>query len=170
MKYYSIVNIILILFLEIYICNPLYYIVNKKTDIQLIINAIICFIISDLLAYILHYIYHKSKILYKYIHSIHHQEKNPTFLSTIYMHPIEICSFFIIYRLPLIIGVSFNLYTFVLYQTILIIITFLDHSVNKYMFSDHFQHHKYLIGNYATCFQFWDSFFGTKLKNIYYEI
>lgn len=161
-NFVCIFNIILIISYEI-IFNFNKYTINQHTNLKYISLAIISFTICDLIAYYIHYYFHNNKILYKYIHKIHHIDKFPNFLTTVYMHPIEISLFFFTYRLPLLIGVPFNKTTFLTYQTILILWTFLDHSYNKNIFSDHFKHHKYLTGNYSTCFQFWDYFFKTKI-------
>lgn len=165
MKYIlSLMNISLIYFCEFHFLKTYERLPNFPSDLNTLFCASISFCLADLLAYFVHYIYHKNKFLYMKIHSVHHVENNPNILSTVFMHPIEILSFFLIYRFPILIGIPFNKTTFLGYQIILIIWTCLDHSTNKSIFADHFQHHKYKKGNYATCIQFYDSIFGTKIN------
>lgn len=159
------INLCLILFFEMYLVNPVQYIVPYPIiSVEHVVYAILSFCVSDLIAYCFHYFLHSNRFMYNHIHYLHHREILPTCQSTIYMHPVEISSFFFIYRLPLLVGIPFTQATFMGYQSLLIIWTLLDHTWNYSLFSDHFLHHRYFSGNYATCLQFWDSLFGTKLK------
>jgi len=162
---YGIINIFLILYYEIFLINHNDYILEADTNIKYILYAVLSFFMSDLLAYFVHYFLHLNKFLYLHIHSIHHRDKNPNIISTIHMHPVEISLFFFTYRLPLILGLPFTQTTFYVYQIVLILWTFLDHSFNQSIFHDHFLHHKYFYGNYATCLQFWDTLFKTKIRD-----
>ena len=159
----SLLNVMLIGWLECRVLKTFSLLPRTNTSLSLIAYGCFSFCVADLLAYFLHYFFHVNRHLYKTIHSIHHEEKNPILCSTSYMHPLEIVSFFFIYRAPILIGIPFNRTTFVLYQTILTLWTACDHSWNKHVFSDHFLHHRYVRGNYATCLQFWDDLFGTKI-------
>jgi sterol desaturase/sphingolipid hydroxylase (fatty acid hydroxylase superfamily) len=159
--YLPIINLLIILSLELFILNPNFYAKNDNTSIYHFIYAILSFIVCDFFAYVIHFYFHKIKFLYKKIHSIHHENYQTNFLSTIYMHPIEIVSFHFLYRLPMILGVPFTLVSFYMYQFILIIWTFLDHGFDFSIFSHHFYHHRFLLGNYSTCFSLWDILFDT---------
>lgn len=163
---YGIINIFLILYYEIFLINHNDYILEIDANIKYILYAIMSFFISDFLAYFLHYFLHLNKFLYVHVHSIHHIDRTPDILSTIYMHPVEISLFFFTYRLPLLMGIPFTRMTFYFYQISLILWTLLDHSYNKSVFHDHFLHHKYYYGNYATCLQFWDTLFNTKIREL----
>lgn len=159
----SLFNVMLIIFLEFGVLKTYSMLPRTGTNLSLIAWGCFSFTIADLLAYSLHYCFHMNRHLYKIIHSIHHEERYPNLLSTSYMHPLEILSFFFIYRAPILVGIPFNQTTFVMYQVILIVWTVCDHSWNHHTFSDHFRHHRYVRGNYATCLQFWDVLFGTKI-------
>lgn len=166
MKKYSLslMNMMLVGWLEFGVLKTYERLPMTGTNLSLITWGIFSFCVADLLAYFLHYCFHANRNLYKTIHAIHHEERYPILLSTSYMHPLEIISFFFIYRAPILAGVPFNRATFLLYQTILIVWTACDHSWNRHIFADHFLHHRHVRGNYATCLQFWDDLFGTKLE------
>ena len=121
------------------------------------------FLVCDGIAYWFHFFLHKNKFLFTHIHSIHHEQNDPTFISTIYMHPLEMIPFYLIYKLPFLIGVRCNYVTSAVYEIVLIFITFMDHGVRFGMFKKHVDHHRYQIGNYATCIPYFDSFFRTEI-------
>jgi len=149
---------------EYYIVNPNQFIPKRNTTIYDLYLAVVSFVISDFIAYIIHYYFHKNRFLYRMIHSIHHENNHPTMISTIYMHPLEIISFHFVYRLPILIGIPFTWFTFFVYQTILISWTFLDHGFDVSIFSSHFKHHRLQHGNYTTCLNIWDILFNTNIR------
>jgi len=159
-------NLSLAAIFELVVTKTYWMLPRCETTMWLIVSAIVSFGIADLLAYGFHRFLHQQKQMYHYIHSIHHQERRPHLVSTVIMHPVELVSFFFLYRLPILTGIlPFNTTTFLVYQTVLIVWVSLDHSYNHSIFSDHFAHHKWSHGNYATCLPLWDHWFGTCIVN-----
>ena len=50
------------------------------------------FVIYDFEFFIWHVIHHKVRVLYRYIHSVHHQHHSPNAWTTQYLHPWELIS------------------------------------------------------------------------------
>jgi sterol desaturase/sphingolipid hydroxylase (fatty acid hydroxylase superfamily) len=153
-------NLLLAIILEFFVWRTIWRLPSLETDLFLCAWAALSFLGADLMAYWFHRVLHGNKHLYRTIHSIHHKEVYPNLMSTITMHPLEMLSFFTIYRLPVVL-IPFNRITFGIYQTVLIIWVLLDHSWDRWIFSGHFSHHRLLHGNYATCLPVWDHLFGT---------
>jgi sterol desaturase/sphingolipid hydroxylase (fatty acid hydroxylase superfamily) len=151
-------------FVEVFILKSTKFIYYGNTRFIHIIYAGSSFILSDFLAYFIHLYFHKNRFLYKQIHSIHHAEKNPTWISTLVMHPFEMITFYIVYKLPLYCGIPFTLVTFIIHNIVLVLWTFMDHGVDAYTFSAHHKHHRFLKGNYATCLNYWDYVFDTEIN------
>lgn len=124
--------------------------------------AITAFIVVDFVAYWYHRLLHCSRPLYYLIHAQHHEHAQPTFISTIYMHPLEIISFYLIYHSPYYLGVPFSSTTAILYESILIGWNFCNHGLES--FHHHRTHHSKMRGNYASCLFIWDFLFGTVIS------
>jgi sterol desaturase/sphingolipid hydroxylase (fatty acid hydroxylase superfamily) len=110
-------------------------------------QLLLLYIFSDLVFYIMHYIFH-SKYLYKY-HQVHHHYKDPVAITTFYAHPIDfVCTNILPFViLGIIIGAHF------ITMNIWIVITtfngiYISHANmtnNKF----HIKHHKNVIYNYG---------------------
>ena len=88
--------------------------------------------------------------LYKHVHSLHHESKNPTAFSGISMHPVESALYFSYALLPCIFGA--HIVAFLYIKTNLIAAAMLGHSA----FADpgtgsmpHYLHHSLVSVNYA---------------------
>lgn len=119
------------------------------------------YFIEDVLFYSFHRLIH-CKLLYKYIHSIHHEWNVPVVISTIYCHPIEhLCGNILpimitghLFRLD---WVSYNIWLNI--ASINALIVHSDYNIYNFGKS-HNEHHKYRTCHYGTgCIM--DYLFGT---------
>lgn len=145
-------------------------------------------IIYDFIFYIHHYLAHKNKILYKFLHKKHHQHHNNINLITLYYTDtldIIINSIYIIFITYLIPIYELQFFTWIFHKILvelaghsatddnhscfsqfIYIPRILDIDLNK---ADHFLHHISHKYNYSKRFSLWDKVFGTykqyKLEN-----
>lgn len=124
---------------------------------------------QEIITYSIHFSFHKSKLLYQYIHRIHHLEKAENWLSAFFMSPLELM--FQIYPSfiipPLIINNIFGNINKITYElwTIGAIFFFLNSHVGKNSIVTskfHWLHHKYLQGNYGS--DYIDLFFSSTIN------
>jgi sterol desaturase/sphingolipid hydroxylase (fatty acid hydroxylase superfamily) len=165
----TITKVIPLVFFNLYIVSPLplciiYNLLNifgRSINYYLLIpEFILLYLLSDLLFYITHYIFHIPKF-YKY-HKIHHQLTSPIGFSAIYAHPLEFVFGNILpVGLPLILLSTPNILAYI-WTFLSIIETILKAHGGYTNFSEyHDIHHKLFKYNYGTS-EIWDSLFATK--------
>lgn len=147
---------------------------SEQTDmtIPVIIQITFFYLIQEVWMYSAHRYLHYNKLLYKWIHSVHHEVKGECFSTAMYMNPVETLIF--IYPNLMLGPVLLHLYLGWLYKESLIIWTVLatfyfiwSHSGvtdSPYMpnVNHHLNHHLRLVGNYGSYFT--DTLFGTQLQ------
>ena len=111
----------------------------------IILSVFYCIILTDIFFYFLHKLLH-HKILYKYIHKVHHEINDTYCVSFQYCHSLEAVFNEISISLPVIL--SYIPYDLIYIWFILAHInTCLSHS--GYIFSGHDYHHHYKICNFG---------------------
>jgi sterol desaturase/sphingolipid hydroxylase (fatty acid hydroxylase superfamily) len=162
-----------ILFLNIYILIPITFI--SLFYFQPIINIydnfyreiyllLINIIFGDIWFYSLHRLFH-NKILYKYIHKLHHSDKNPIGILSFHSHPIECIvvnmgSIYIIHY----VFVCSTIQYFIVWTTIVFNSILSSHS-RSYKNKKHHIHHKLLNYNFGVDI-FMDRLFKTDRSTI----
>lgn len=82
-------------------------------------SYILSLIVYDFIYYLGHYLMHKDKIYYKYIHKIHHQLTAPgNLFDNLYIHPVELFIFLWLQVLPLYIVPMHIITVFIYFFTI----------------------------------------------------
>jgi len=113
---------------------------------------------SEIWFYHMHTLMHTNKWLYKNVHKVHHEFKNPNALSSIYSHPIEnLCSNFAQFCIGAILFGG-HLYTFFLWAISSVLVTQTHHCGFRWpwipswghMPNWHDDHHKHFNVNYGT--------------------
>ena len=162
---------------------------TKITFLNTIITPYLFLLIQDLYFYIFHRMVH-HELIYKYIHKMHHEIKNPNIFTSFYDNPIEQIILWILpYILyPRIVDINIYAYIFILFYTTILALE--GHSGNSYnekiwyngyVFTNkkipkyaiyishhtygHDMHHEYTNCNYALYFTHLDRYFGTLHKN-----
>ena len=141
----------------------IYYNISTFNIYYLLFSTIIYFIGFDFVNYVMHRILH-TKLMYKYVHSIHHKFKDPTPFGSIAIHPIEmflnsvIPSTIMSLIIPVHIYVWLFSYGFHLLWTVLIHDGLKNNKFKKYIMDaeHHGIHHKKPSKNYAFVFSWWD--------------
>jgi sterol desaturase/sphingolipid hydroxylase (fatty acid hydroxylase superfamily) len=155
--------------------SPILFLLNKIMNINdvyisfspfvLALQLLVFSNIADFYHYYVHrWIFH-SKLVYKYIHSLHHKLREPYAWGTIYCHPIEHVFFnMILIALPTICA-KFNAVSLVFALLVAVYGTCMDHSGLKTKFFEytaikHKNHHLYVSEEYGVYFT--DRLFGTE--------
>ena len=139
------------------------------TDPRTIFFMVTWFYSQNVQFYTMHRLLHKwgtvpdvGAFLYKYVHSLHHESKNPTAFSGISMHPVESALYFSYALLPCFFGA--HIFAFLYIKTNLIAAAMIGHSA----FAEpgtgsmpHFLHHSLVQVNYAESHVPLDWLFGT---------
>ncbi len=135
------------------------------------------FLLQDFYFFLTHWLFHQG-ILYKKLHSVHHQSTNPTPWTSFSHHwlelLIELCFYpLVLFFLPI------PLFVLMYYIFLTSIINFLGHSGFEYKylslakfkglnwiatFTFHNRHHQFFHGNYSLYFNIWDRIFGTTIR------
>jgi len=118
---------------------------------------------ADFWIYISHRLFH-SRLLYKYIHSIHHQRTYPQPYDSFYCHPVE--NFFqnwCIIGIPIFIWPLSKL-TIAIMGTLFILNSLVAHESRSNGF--HIVHHKYYHLNYGAGFHIMDKLFRTYVDEV----
>lgn len=156
----------------------LYTNINEHSKLYFLFTIFLCILIQDTWFYWMHRLMH-IKIIFKYIHIIHHKSINPTPFSAYSFHPIEAfiessvfyIILFIIPIHPLAVFIAVNLsllinvYGHLGYEIFpkKITKTFLFKIINTSV--HHNMHHRNIKGNYGLYFRFWDKLMGTEFKD-----
>lgn len=139
------------------------------------IFSVIAFILlHDTYFYFTHRLMH-WKVIYPYVHKVHHLSTNPTPWAAFAFHPLE--AFIEVGIVPIMMFLMpihpYALLVWVLYQTGMNVLGHLGFEVfpsgftngfiSKYSNTSthHNMHHKYVTSNYGLYFNFWDRFLGT---------
>jgi Sterol desaturase len=165
MKGYSLKTFGLVILNHI-VSIPLFYLINLYYNkffsdplphfIYIYFQFLIMILYSDILFHITHYLLHR-KLLYKYIHKIHHKFKQPIGISSHYVHPIE----FLLLLIPVLSApVILKIHPLIFYIWIFVIIINNVFSHSGYMTKYHYLHHKKNYVNYGSNPLF-DKFCGT---------
>jgi len=149
---------------------------DSKTIMGTIIFCMIC---EDFTFYFSHRLLH-WRVIYPYIHKIHHQHIITIGIAAEYAHPIE----FIFGNLipttmgSMILGEKMHFYTYILWVLIRLGETIDGHCGYEFSWSPyrlvpfstsasyHAFHHSHNVGNYSSFFSLWDTIFNT--NKIYY--
>jgi sterol desaturase/sphingolipid hydroxylase (fatty acid hydroxylase superfamily) len=145
---------------------------------RIVTDFLILFFSMDLLMYLFHFLIHKT-FLYRLIHGLHHEAKDPKPIDLFILHPVETLSFGGMW-LVLLMVLPFNAYAIAVYLTVNLVFGLAGHLgieplperwrnswVVPYLGSStfHHDHHRdvgYNFGFYTTV---WDRVFGTlKMK------
>lgn len=177
----AIQNFIMILVLTIsslYLIGDSYFSFNNFSVIEIILSIIVLVVADDLWFYGLHRLMHKNQFIYRKIHLVHHKAMPPIPLDYLFAHPIEplFASFGLVVGALVLIPLfgAINIYGLAIYAFYRIIHELCVHSgfvivPEKWLgivgsSRHHFNHHKYLNGNYASAFTYLDKLFGTEIK------
>jgi sterol desaturase/sphingolipid hydroxylase (fatty acid hydroxylase superfamily) len=148
---------------------------NNLPDMKTIMMSVtFCMVCEDFFFYISHRLLH-TKLLYPYIHKIHHTHRITTGIAAEYAHPIE----FILGNMipfasgPFILGKNIHLYTVMVWGVLRMGETLDGHSGYDFSWSPyrlipfstsaryHSFHHSHNIGNYSSFFSLWDTCFSS---------
>lgn len=138
-------------------------------------SILVLIAIHDTYFYWAHRLMHVP-FLYRHVHKVHHESKNPSPLASFAFHPFE--TFFeFAFLIPTLMIVPVHVVTISVFLTISHIINTLGHlgyEVYPRWFWDsawakwfntsthHNLHHRYFVGNYGFYFSFWDKFCKTE--------
>ncbi|MFN3851246.1 MAG: sterol desaturase family protein [Spirosomataceae bacterium] len=152
---------------------------QRPSILYFLFNFILFIVVDDIWFYFIHRLMHTNKWIYRNIHKVHHKAHPPIPIDYLYTHPLEAMSSSFGFILGVILSiavygqVSFYVFTgYIIYRTIheLIVHSSLTVIPKKWLgifgsSEHHFNHHKYLNGNYASAFTYLDKIFGTDLKD-----
>jgi len=139
-----------------------------------LVDFMILFFAMDLLMYLFHFIIHKT-VLYKWIHSLHHESVNPKPIDLFILHPVETFCFGALWLLVLV-AHAFNAYAIVLYLAINVVFGLAGHlgveiipdaarkrGIWKYVGTStfHHDHHRDVEHNFGFYTNLWDRVMGT---------
>ena len=151
---------------QMFISFPVFYllkdhiydsVIKCQNDIWLVTLYRLFLIInlSNLLFYGFHYLLH-SKVLFKYIHYVHHEYIEPIGVATFYAHPIDhLLTNVLAFLIPTIfVGINYNMMLIMLsLGTIFSVLSHCNFQLkifNWVLFNDsHIIHHKYFNCNYG---------------------
>jgi sterol desaturase/sphingolipid hydroxylase (fatty acid hydroxylase superfamily) len=123
-----------------------------------------------------------TKLLYPYVHKVHHEYTATIGIASEYSHPID---FALGSAIPVVIpcillGKNMHFFTFIIWSMYRLAETTDGHSGYEFSWSPyrlipfsasatyHEFHHSYNMGNYSSFFVTWDTFFGT--NKMFYRI
>lgn len=147
-----------------------------------VLPFLLCFltmvVIDDIWFYAIHRLMHSNQLLYKNIHAVHHRAIPPIPMDYLFAHPIEAlgAAFGLVIGIGVLIIATGTANIFVLgvysfYRTIHELCVHSGFVIipEKWLgwigsSRHHFEHHKYLKGNYASAFTYLDKLFGTEVK------
>lgn len=146
----------------------------------LIFSMIFCMICEDFSFHFLHKLLH-WRVIYPYIHKIHHQHISTVGIAAEYAHPLEFVFGNIVPASigPMLLGSNMHFVTFMLWVLMRLGETIDGHSGYEFSWSPyrlmplstsasyHEFHHSYNVGNYSSFFSIWDTVFGT--NKIFYQ-
>ncbi|MCP9755967.1 sterol desaturase family protein [Lacihabitans sp. CCS-44] len=180
--FYSIISIIIFSFPPVFILfndgirpYTLYYTdINQHSKLYFFSAFILMIFIHDAYFYWLHRLMH-NKLLFKFVHLIHHKSTNPSPWAAYAFHPIEaILESGIFVLLLFIIPLQdWHLIVFFICSLIYNVYGHLGFELYPKGFSknwfgkwintsvNHNMHHQYFDGNYGLYFTFWDRIMGT---------
>lgn len=165
-------------FVSLNLIGESFFLFDIPTIIHFIINLCLFIIIDDIWFYFTHRLMHSNKWLYKNIHIVHHRAQPPIPIDFLYSHPIEAISA----TLGIVLGIFFTIFIYgevsicvfagyIFYRNMheLILHSGLTVFPKKWLgllgsSEHHFNHHKFLNGNYASAFTYLDKIFGTEIK------
>ncbi|MDF2190337.1 sterol desaturase family protein [Paraflavitalea sp. CAU 1676] len=132
------------------------------------------FLAMDLLMYIFHFLIHKT-VLYKIIHSLHHEAVHPKPMDLFILHPIETLSFGALW-LILLVCYPFNIWAIIIYLIVNLVFGLTGHlgieplpaAVRRLPVLNilgtstfHHDHHADVSYNFGFYTNLWDRLFGT---------
>ena len=122
---------------------------NSKNTTRLFRELALCLALFEIFFYYAHRITHKFEFLFKNIHAVHHQLREPIGFGALYVHPIE---FIMCNLIPMSIGpivlqtpLMNTLKIWLCLANVFIVATHSGHIPNK-----HLEHHLTLKGTYGT--------------------
>ena len=138
----------------------------------------IILVVDDIWFYIIHRVMHDIPFLYKKIHIVHHKAIPPIPMDYLYAHPIEAMGasmgivWGILVNILLFGNISIYVFTaYTIYRTLheIAIHSGMEIVPEKWLgilgsSRHHYDHHKYLKGNYASGLVFLDKIFATKIQ------
>ena len=142
--------------------------------VTLFCSVAFCMLCEDFMFHLIHRLLH-HKLLYPYIHKLHHTYINTVTIAAEYSHPLE---FFFGVMIPgglgpLILGGHMHFTTFLLWAGVRIGESVDGHCGYEFSWSPyrlipfsssasyHNYHHTHNVGNYSSFFSFWDTIWGT---------
>lgn len=134
----------------IFYLTELYLKFNKDYDDNKLLYIFYWLIVSEILFYSIHYVFHKINYLYKNFHSIHHQFNYTYGMSAIYAHPLDLIianilpTFFLSWIYPPSDNTAKFIIIFSTFYTVII-----SHGCYKFLDKTHLQHHLYYNKNYG---------------------
>lgn len=159
-----------VLFNQVFLVLPLFYIMSYylplkfnnrvPTLLSLFKQTIAIQLLGELLYYCVHRILH-HRLIYKYIHKIHHDFNVPIGIVSLYAHPLEIIFGNILALIGPIFFINCDLYVFYISIVLGFIDSINDHCGYNIKNRDHDIHHEKYIYNYGSIGLF-DIIFGTK--------
>jgi sterol desaturase/sphingolipid hydroxylase (fatty acid hydroxylase superfamily) len=182
---YSIISIFIftIVNASIYVASlkgytQIYYHIREYGWPYFFLSFVLMMIIHDAWFYFTHVFMHHPKV-FKHVHLVHHQSKDPSPYSSFSFHPIEA---FI--QAGILIVISFimpvNVIALTIWQLVQLVLNVMGHcgyevyprfiTNNKFFAwktaaTHHNMHHSKFNGNYALYFTWWDKLFKTEFKD-----
>lgn len=151
--------------------SPIYFDIKQYGIVYFLFSILLLTIFSDFIFYWVHRIMH-IKILYKYIHEVHHRSKSPNAFSGFSFHTLEAFSIglFCFYVPALLIPwhpISFSIYSIFCIFWISFIHSGLEIKKGNPLYFimntsiDHNNHHQFIYCNYSLYYSIWDRIFKT---------
>ncbi|HEX8549758.1 MAG TPA: sterol desaturase family protein [Cytophagaceae bacterium] len=143
----------------------------------LIFNFIAILFIHDTYFYWMHRFMH-WKVIYRYVHKVHHNSVDPSPLAAFSFHPLEALFEVLVYVLYAVV-VPVHMFTLLAFQITMMTLNAIAHlgyeiyprgfTTNKFWFwkttsTHHNMHHEKFKGNYGLYFTFWDRWLKTEFK------
>ena len=157
---------------------PLYFSVEERGWPYFFFSVGLMILLHETYFYFTHRWMHRPKV-FKAVHLVHHQSRNPTPWASFSFHPLE--ALVEAAALPLIALLvpahPAALLLFLLFMTVLGVTNHLGYEIYpagtaRHWFgkwwigpTHHTQHHQHLRGNYGLYFTFWDRLLGTEFPN-----
>lgn len=148
---------------NIFVVYPLYILTESEIENITLFNILLGIFLIDTVEYFFHYSYHKNKLLFKYVHSLHHNinlDPSISFTNNTLEPPITSSAilFSIMYS-----NISYNEYLIILSLTFLATIS--EHTNTNPKKFHYIHHHVNKKYNFQQpYFTFWDHIFGTYYK------
>lgn len=147
--------------------------INEYGWVYFFLSIVVMIIMHDAYSYWTHRLIH-HKILFKYVHALHHKFKNPTPWSAFAFHPLE--SLLTLGIIPIVMFIiPWNHTALIIFITLIIVYdTFIHLGYNFEQLKifkwqntpkDHDVHHRNSKFNFGLYFTYWDRLMGTYFKD-----